>query len=118
MPPAGTTVPAEKVPAPTPQKQSEAASPARVVVELPADAKLFVDDQLMKTTSERRVFNTPALDATQTYYYEMRAELVRDGKTLTERKRVIVRAGDVIRTSFPNLELAATTAKREATAKR
>jgi uncharacterized protein (TIGR03000 family) len=75
-----------------------------LIVELPADAKLYVDDHPMKTTSERRVFSTPSLEPGQTYYYILRAEVIRDGKTATDTKRVLVHAGDVIEASFRNLD--------------
>ena len=77
---------------------------ARLIVELPANAKLFVDDQPMKTTSSRRAFRTPTLEPGQSYYYMLRAELVHDGKTVQQTKKVVVRAGEEIRANFPNLE--------------
>jgi uncharacterized protein (TIGR03000 family) len=79
-------------------------SQARVIVELPADARLYVDDQLMKTTSARRVFSTPTLEKGQTYYYILRAEVMRDGKTQTDTRRVLVRAGQEIKASFSDLD--------------
>ena len=81
---------------------------ARLLVDLPADAKLYIDDQLMKTTSEHRTFNTPRLDSNLTYYYELRAEVVRDGKPVTMTKRVTLKAGDIIRARFGELEPAET----------
>jgi uncharacterized protein (TIGR03000 family) len=96
MPPAPN---AEKVPAP--KKESTAApQPARVIVDLAADAKLFVDDKPTKATSGHRVFRTPTLEPGQTYYYELRAEVVRDGKPITQSKRILLRAGDEIRVSL------------------
>src|SRR6266542_4169203 len=35
---------------------------AKLVVEVPADAKLFIDDQPMKSTAGTRVFNSPLLE--------------------------------------------------------
>jgi uncharacterized protein (TIGR03000 family) len=78
---------------------------AQLVVQLPESAKLFVDDHLMSTTSERRVFNTPVLQQGQTYYYIVRAEMDRDGMTYSSSKRVIIRPGDVVQTSFTDVEL-------------
>ncbi len=77
---------------------------AQLIVELPANAKLFVDEQPMKTTSTRRAFRTPTLEPGQSYYYVLRAELVHDGKTVQQTKKVVVRAGEEIRATFPNLE--------------
>ena len=80
------------------------AAPARVIVDLPEDAKLFVDDQLMKTASAKRVFRTPDLDQGQTYFYILRAEVNRDGQTLSQSKRILVRAGEEVRATLDQLE--------------
>src|SRR5262245_63970369 len=104
--PGGVTPSPEPLPKPKPEDKSGVPpTKARVVVELPADAKLFIDDQLMKTTSDRRVFNTPTLDPAQSYYYVLRAEIVRDGKTYSGTKQVVVRAGAVAQANFNDLEL-------------
>jgi uncharacterized protein (TIGR03000 family) len=93
--------PGEKVPAP---KKTDTSTTARLVVELPVDAKLFIDGNPMKTNSAKRTFNTPPLQPGQAYYYMLRAEVVRDGQTMSETSRVIVRAGEVARASFAGLE--------------
>jgi uncharacterized protein (TIGR03000 family) len=82
-----------------------AARTAQLLVELPADAKLYIDDQLMKTPSGKRTFNTPTLDLGQAYYYMVRAEVVRDGKTYSETKRVIIRIGATAQALFPETQL-------------
>jgi uncharacterized protein (TIGR03000 family) len=105
--PAGGTPAPEQAPAPK-KETSDATSRARLVVELPTDAKLFIDDQQMKATSERRTFRTPVLEQGQAYFYDLRAEFVRDGKVQSETKRVIVRAGEEIRASFPQLQTPST----------
>jgi uncharacterized protein (TIGR03000 family) len=90
----------------TPPKKDEArAAPdrARLIVSLPTDAKLFIDDQLMKSTSDKRTFNTPVLDKDQTYYYILRVEALNDGKPVSETRRVLVRAGGVIRADFTSM---------------
>jgi uncharacterized protein (TIGR03000 family) len=96
----------EPVKKPKEAKDGEVSAPAKLIVELPADAKLFIDDQAMKTTSEKRSFNTPVLQAGQAYFYDLKAEVVRDGKTYTETRRVIVRAGETARAAFPELATA------------
>jgi uncharacterized protein (TIGR03000 family) len=87
---------------PTPDKE-EVSIRAKVVVEVPADAKLYIDDQLMKTTSERREFRTPPLKKGETYYYEVRAEVMRDGKPVSEMKKIIVRAGEEATANFKEM---------------
>jgi uncharacterized protein (TIGR03000 family) len=104
----GTVVPgAEKLEAPQKNKNGDkdkdvnrSTSRAKLVVELPADAKLFIDDMPMKTTSGKRAFNTPVLEPGQAYYYMVRIEYVRDGKPVSETRRVIVRAGLTARADF------------------
>jgi len=117
-PPAAPPAPPEAAPAPKKEGSGTTVLPnkARVIVQVPADAKLFIDDQLMRATSERRVFNTPALDVVQEYFYDVRAEVVRNGKTYSETKRVIVKAGAEVRTSFVSLANAAAAAKAVANA--
>jgi uncharacterized protein (TIGR03000 family) len=82
---------------------------AKLIVELPTDAKLYIDDQPMKTPSGRRVFNTPPLQPGQTYYYILRAEVVRDGQRKVSEQRIIIRPGQEARATFANLEVPATT---------
>lgn len=89
---------------------SNTSSKGRLVVEVPEDARVYIDDQLMKTTSAVRKYATPTLEAGQAYYYIVKAEVVRDGKTVTDTRRVVVRAGEESRLSFDKLE-PVTTAK-------
>jgi uncharacterized protein (TIGR03000 family) len=107
MPPAGGSGSGgEVLPKPKPDGKSGtglAPTRARLIVELPADAKLYIDDQVMKTTSGRRTFHTPDLKPGQTYYYELRAEVVRDGKPVSQERRVLLRAGEVVRADFNSL---------------
>jgi uncharacterized protein (TIGR03000 family) len=114
MPPAtgGSTAPGEQLPKPQADKSGTSLAPnrARLIVELPADAKLYIDERPMKTTSGRRTFHTPALQSGQTYYYMLRAEVVRDGKPVSEERRVILRPGEVVREDFKALAPAEATA--------
>jgi uncharacterized protein (TIGR03000 family) len=70
-----------------------APTPARVVVKLPADARLFIDDDPCPLASNERSFDTPDLRPGVTYHYTVRAEVTRAGRPVTETKRVTVRAG-------------------------
>jgi len=100
--PAPSTAPAP-APAAGPRTGAIKAEKATVVVEVPADAKLFVDDKVTKTEGTTRSFSTPELTAGQEYYYVVRAEVARDGKPVSETKRVTVKAGEVAKTSFTSL---------------
>jgi uncharacterized protein (TIGR03000 family) len=92
--PPGTGAPAGVTP-PRPGGTS-----ARLIIEKPADAQLYVDDRPVKSDGARETFSTPSLDPAQSYYYMVRVEMVRDGKPVTENRRVIVRAGETVQETF------------------
>jgi uncharacterized protein (TIGR03000 family) len=76
---------------------------ARLIVNLPREGKLFVDDRPVADATRPQGFTTPELDRNKRYFYELRAEVVRDGRTVTETRRVVLRAGEVIRADLTNL---------------
>lgn len=80
-----------------------AAAPARLTVELPTAAKLYVDGTLVKGDSANRNFHTPDLPAGKTFFYDLKAEVEVNGKMVTEEKRVLVKAGDAATESFEKL---------------
>lgn len=94
-PPANTTPPQGK-----PADAKPAGGAAKLIIEVPATAKLFIDDLPMKGVDTTRKFTTPALEPGQTYYYNVRIEDTRDGQTVTETRKVLVRGGETIRESF------------------
>jgi uncharacterized protein (TIGR03000 family) len=96
------------------KSQKEAFNPyqGRVLVQLPPDAKLYVDGRLVNLTPDIRNVLTPALVPGEEYYYTVKAEATRDGKTVEETRRLVVRAGEVSRVDFRALGLA----KKEAPA--
>jgi uncharacterized protein (TIGR03000 family) len=81
----------------------EAPAPAHLTVQLPESARLFVDNVACPQTSSKRSFDTPKLEPGKTYYYTLRAELVRDGQTVSESRRVDVKAGKEINVSFGDM---------------
>jgi uncharacterized protein (TIGR03000 family) len=76
------------------------AAPATIVVTLPADAKLMIDDTVTTSTSGTRVFASPTLEPGKEYFYTLKAEMNQDGKTVSTTKRVSVRAGQETRVSL------------------
>jgi len=90
------------------EKPALAPNRARLIVELPPDATLYVDDQPIRTEPKAvRTFTTPSLNPNLTYYYDLKAEVVRNGQRYEESRRVIVRPNSEIRVVFPDPELAA-----------
>ena len=74
--------------------QSPKAAPATIVVRLPADAKLTIDDAATASTSARRVFTSPDLPAGREFHYTLKAEWTRDGKPVAISRQIAVRAGE------------------------
>ena len=89
---------------PLPKTKPPEQARAKVRIEIPVDAKLYVDGMLMKTTSAVRLFQTPALAPNQTYYYELKAEVVRGNQVFTDTQQILVRPGENVSASFAGLE--------------
>ena len=83
--------------------QASAGSRARVIVSLPTNGTLFVDNLPIRNAAEIKTFRTPELTKGQQYYYEMRAEVVVDGKVVSQTRRVTLTAGESIRADFSTL---------------
>jgi uncharacterized protein (TIGR03000 family) len=71
-------------------------APATIVVNLPAGARLKVNNVMAgQSSSGSRKLVSPPLERGKDFHYTLRAEMVRDGRTLTASKRIAVRAGQV-----------------------
>jgi uncharacterized protein (TIGR03000 family) len=81
----------------SPEGQVRTAAPARLVVTLPADARLTIDDTPTSSQSSTRVFVSPSLQPGVEYAYTLKAEVVRGGQRVTTTKRISVRAGEETR---------------------
>ena len=75
-------------------------APAKIVVSLPADAKLTIDDAATVSTSAVRVFVSPELPRGEEFSYTLTAEVGRDNQKVTTSKVVTVRAGRESRISL------------------
>jgi uncharacterized protein (TIGR03000 family) len=101
----GMMKPAEKIGAP--KGAALAPAPATMVVSLPEDATLLVNNTPTTSTTARRVFVSPPLPPGRDYMYTLRAEVVRDGQKMTTTRQVIVRAGQESRVEMELPVLAA-----------
>jgi len=72
---------------------------AKVTVIMPGKGKLYVND-VEVAVSGKKTFNTPKLVAGQRYFYTVKADLVKDGKTTTETRRVDIEAGKAVTIDF------------------
>jgi uncharacterized protein (TIGR03000 family) len=103
-------------PAKTDEPKKDEKKGASLKFNLPAGAALYVDGVKTPGEGEERSFFTPPLEAGQKFFYDVRAELLVDGKTVMEEKRVIVEAGAEIAESFPKM-LAAVSATKNVASK-
>ena len=91
-------------PIPTPKKGGEQVSTttktSQVIVTLPADARLWVDNVECPYTSSERTFNTPPLDPNHRYVYNLRVEMMRDGQPISQTQRVVIVPGEPVRVDF------------------
>jgi uncharacterized protein (TIGR03000 family) len=99
--PAAPAAPPADLPKDKPAKEVSVPTPANIVVSLPADAKLLVDDALTTSTSSLRRLTSPELAPGKEYHYTLKAQIVRDGQTLTAVERITVRAGEETEVSLP-----------------
>jgi uncharacterized protein (TIGR03000 family) len=62
-------------------------------INVPADAKLYLQDQLMTVEGAQRRFVTPTIQAGESHLYTVKVEVVRDGKTITKTAQTTVTLG-------------------------
>jgi len=79
---------------------------ATVVVQLPAEAQLYIDGVPAPLTSATRSFNTPDLTPGQDYVYTVKAVVERNGAKQERTEKVFVRAGQQSRVDLRSFEVA------------
>lgn len=103
-------------PAPKPEgekreKDENLKGSARLLLEVPADARVYIDGQLTRSTNAVRSFHTPPLKDGETFYYEVRVETPSGQKPIVQDKRIYVRANEVVRESFRDVNAASIASK-------
>jgi uncharacterized protein (TIGR03000 family) len=97
-----------KAETPAPPPANAMPKTARIRVRMPDGATLFVEGQPWAVP----VIQTPPLDPSQTHYYQLRAEVVRNGRLTVVTREVAFRAGQEVivdLTSVPLAQIAKTT---------
>jgi uncharacterized protein (TIGR03000 family) len=74
--------------------------PGKVMINVPADAKVLFNGTVAEGTGSARTFATPPLQTGTLYGYELTAEVIRNGKVERVTERVIVRAGETANVSL------------------
>jgi uncharacterized protein (TIGR03000 family) len=69
-------------------------------VDVPADAKVFINDRPTTSTGARRVYASTGLKSAGIYPYRVRAEFVSDGKPVSLEKSVPLTAGKSASVTF------------------
>jgi uncharacterized protein (TIGR03000 family) len=101
-PPPGPNMPTAPVTPPPPGKSAFDISPdaGYLIVDVPADAKVFVNGHATTSTGEHRQYVSHGLEAGMRYEYQVRVEIVRDGKPISETKTVQLSAGSEADVAF------------------
>src|SRR6186997_875786 len=73
---------------------------ARVVVKLPRDARLHVDETFCPLSGERRTFDTPPLDPDRKYTYTLTVEITHEGKPVRVKQQIVVQANRTTEADF------------------
>lgn len=71
-----------------------------LIVEVPAEAKIYVNDRLTSTPGAVREYVSRNLVRGYNYTYEVRAEMEVDGQTVSETKKIDLRAGQNLKLAF------------------
>jgi len=97
-----------------PEKKDEnmaKAAPAKLIVNVPADAKLTIDGVVTTSTSSRRVFVSPTLEAGKAFRYTLTAEITHQGNIVVVTKDARVKAGQTTEVSLQAADLAGVAAR-------
>jgi uncharacterized protein (TIGR03000 family) len=89
-------------------RQSMVPAPATILVDLPADAKLSIDNAATTSIGTSRVFQSPELNPGKVYHYTLKAEVVRNGNPVRVEQVVEVSAGETtpVRLTLPATSVA------------
>ncbi len=77
-----------------------AADSVMLTVNVPADAKVFVNGRATTSAGELRQYTSAGLQPDAAYRYRVRAEFVRDGKPVSEEKSVSIVTGQTASLAF------------------
>jgi uncharacterized protein (TIGR03000 family) len=99
MAPMAPAAPAPGVTAP-PGEASLRTTDGLLAVNVPEDARIYVNGMSTTSTGGDRQYVSRDLQKGFNYTYEVRAEVVRDGKTVEQVKKIDLRAGETARLAF------------------
>ncbi|HEY7328520.1 MAG TPA: TIGR03000 domain-containing protein [Gemmataceae bacterium] len=77
---------------------------ATVTIQIPSAATFVVNDKEVPVPPADPVFVTPPLEPGRDYFYDCKVTVKGDGKDVTKVKRVRVRAGEMVRINYNDME--------------
>ncbi|OAI48392.1 hypothetical protein AYO44_07095 [Planctomycetaceae bacterium SCGC AG-212-F19] len=92
-------VPPVAKPAPPPIMQGEKV--AHIIVDVPADAEVWIENQKTQQGGASRWFVSPALEPNQVYEYRIRARWTEQGQQVEQTQKISVQAGERATLGFP-----------------
>jgi uncharacterized protein (TIGR03000 family) len=103
----GTVVPAPAVvpdkpkeKLPTPMKSEAPVNTGTVVIAAPAGVQITVNGQAIALKGTEQSFVTPELEPGANYSYMVKASTVREGQTVSQTRKVMIKAGGEARVDF------------------
>lgn len=87
-------------PAKKPGLEEEAQARARVRITVPEGGKLYVDGRHINVKPGVRVFRTPLLSAGESYFYDIRLDVTRNGILRRDERRVVIHPGQDVAVNF------------------
>ncbi len=103
FPPINPKKDGEEIPKPKEKAKPEEQTRAKIHIEVPEGGKLFVDGKQVNVAAGARVFSTPNLAQGESFFYDVRIEIERNGITRGEEQRVVIQAGQDAFVNFPTL---------------
>lgn len=77
---------------------------ATIRVQVPVGATFIVNDRPIPVPAVNPTFVTPPLEPGRDYFYDCKVTVLENGKLVTRIKHVKVRAGELIRIDYVNME--------------
>jgi len=74
--------------------------PARVLIRVPPQARVWVENTPLTQTGADREMVSPPLDPSQKYHYTVKAEWVANGQTMTQERTVNIQGGQTSTVDF------------------
>jgi uncharacterized protein (TIGR03000 family) len=83
-----------------PQPEKAGPNQGRIVLEIPENSTLYVNNLQVQMPSPKGTLLTADLEPGKKYDYELKVEMLRDGKTVTQNRKVTISSGEAVFVMF------------------